>query len=198
MTERLEEALQARQRHGIRRPKRAAVLVPIVDDGVRPCLILTRRTESVGTHKGQVAYPGGLMEPSDGDARTTALREAEEEIGLPRELVRVLGELDDFPTIFDDVSVTPVVGVIRELGDLTPQPTEVARIFTIPIENLVRPEGWTSQPYSRNGVVYPVYYFEHDGETLWGLSAYITLHLLALTSMGAPFEIPWPRRAENL
>jgi 8-oxo-dGTP pyrophosphatase MutT (NUDIX family) len=188
MLEGLAERLAGRERRRITRARRAAVLVPVIDDGELR-LLLTRRTEDLATHKGQVAFPGGMGEPDDADAVATALRETEEEIGLPRAHVEVLGALDDFPTVTDRVAVTPVVGRVASLPPLRPQQSEVARIFTIPVEALRRPEGWEMQRVERGGVVYPLYFFAHDGETLWGLSAYITLHLLDVAGL-APFPLP--------
>src|SRR5688500_3612213 len=106
------------------RARRAAVLVPIVDDGGAPRLLLTRRAEQMSSHKGQVAFPGGMVDPRDRDVTDAALREAEEEIALPRASVETLGELDDFPTVTDTVSVTPVVGRITRLPPLVAAPGE--------------------------------------------------------------------------
>src|SRR5205809_7526270 len=100
----LRERLSRRARRRLERPQRAAVLVPIVDDGGPLRLLLTRRTEDLPTHAGQVAFPGGLVEPGEEDPANTALREAEEEVGLPKGAVEVLGLLDDFPTRTDTVS----------------------------------------------------------------------------------------------
>ncbi len=103
----LRERLPRRPRRALGRPQRAAVLVPIVDDGGPLRLLLTRRTEDLPTHAGQVAFPGGLVEPGEEDPVNTALREADEEVGLPKGAVEVLGLLDDFPTRPDTVAVTP-------------------------------------------------------------------------------------------
>jgi 8-oxo-dGTP pyrophosphatase MutT (NUDIX family) len=185
-------ALAARRRRHLERPRRAAVLVPVIDDGGPLRLLLTRRTEALATHKGHVAFPGGMADPGDVDAVDTALREAEEEIALPRSAVEILGVLDDFPTVTDGVAVTPVVGRILRLPPLIPQPEEVARIFTIPFDVLRRPDGWEVKQYTRGDVTWPVYFFPYDGETLWGLSAYIALHLLDAGGLGAPFPLPEP------
>jgi 8-oxo-dGTP pyrophosphatase MutT (NUDIX family) len=185
-------ALAARQRRQLDRPRRAAVLVPVIDDGGPLRLLLTRRTEDLATHKGHVAFPGGMADPGDRDAVDTALREAEEEIGLPRDAVEILGVLDDFPTVTDLVAVTPVVGRVVRLPELRPQPGEVARIFSIPFDALQRPEGWEVKSYTRGDVTWPVFFFPYDGEMLWGLSAYIALHLLDAGGLGPPFPLPPP------
>lgn len=170
--------------------RRAAVLVPIIDDGGPLRLLLTRRTEDTPTHKGHVAFPGGGVSLADPDAASAALREAFEEVALPREAVDVIGELDDFPTVYWRSVVTPVVGRVRRLPPLTPDPREVARIFEIPFDALRDPARWTVQDVERDGVRWPVFFFPWDGETLWGLSAYITMSLLALMPGGAPYAMP--------
>ena len=185
--ERLGDVLDGRDRRTMRRASEAAVLVPVIDDGGPLRILLTRRTETVGTHKGQVSFPGGRSHPEDDGPVDTALREAEEEIGLHPSAVEILGLLDDYPTVTQTMVVTPVVGRITELPPLKPQPSEVARIFEIPVESLLESKGWIARHHPSAGG-WPVFYFDFDGETLWGLSAFITLHLLDLSGLGAPVE----------
>ncbi len=188
----LRERLPHRPRRTLGRPRRAAVLVPIVDDGGPLRLLLTRRTEDLPTHAGQVAFPGGLVEPGEDDPVNTALREAEEEVGLPKEAVEVLGLLDDFPTRTDTVVVTPVVGVLRRVPPLRALAAEVARIFDIPIHDLTQADRWTWREESRGDRRLWIYYFLHEGETLWGLSARIVLHLLEVSDLGSPVPLRPP------
>lgn len=185
----LTQILRDRDRHTVSRPGQAAVLVPIIDDAEGVRLLLTRRTDTVRSHKGQVAFPGGFVEPTDADVVQAALREAHEEVALPPDRVEVLGLLDEFPTVTDTVAVTPVVGRVTELPPLVAQPDEVARIFSVPLTALRVPDAWRMEMVTKNGVTWPLYFFEWDGETLWGLSAYITLHLLDLVGE-APFDVP--------
>jgi 8-oxo-dGTP pyrophosphatase MutT (NUDIX family) len=188
----LEAALAQRRRRSDARNQYAAVLVPIIDDGGPLRLLLTRRSEELPTHKGQVAFPGGRVEADDEGPVAAALRETYEEIGMAPEYVDVIGRLDDFPTVTDDMMVTPVVGWIRELPPLVAAEDEVARIFSIPIQALMESERWVTRHWDRGGKQYPVFYFDWDGETLWGLSAYITLQLLALLPAGPPIQLPAP------
>ena len=188
----LKAAIQRRKRRVQRRPKHAAVLVPIILDGDEPHLLLTRRTDTLSTHKGQVAFPGGRTEEDDVDRTATALREAEEEVGLPRGHVDILGLLDDFPTVTGDTIVTPVIGVVRRLPPLRAEPGEVARIFQIPFSALQEKERWYIRQWDFEGKPHPVYYFDWDGETLWGLSAFITLQVLDLLPERGPFRLPPP------
>jgi 8-oxo-dGTP pyrophosphatase MutT (NUDIX family) len=185
----LRDRLPHRTRLRLERPQRAAVLVPIVDDGGPLRLLLTRRTEDLPTHAGQVAFPGGLVEPGEDDPIRTALREAEEEIGLPPGAVEVLGLLDDFPTRPDTVAVTPVAGVLRRVPPLVAREAEVARIFDIPVADLMQADRWTSREEDRAGRRHRVHYFLHEGETLWGLSARIVLHLLDVSVLGSPVPL---------
>ena len=109
----------------------------------------------------------------------TALREAQEEVNIDPGHVEVLGLLDDMPTVTNRVMVTPVVGLLTQEPELVADPTEVARIFTIPIRALMNSNGWETRYHRHNDREWPIYYFQWDGETLWGLSAYITLQFLS-------------------
>ena len=171
--------LQQRNRLVRTAQRRAAILVPIVrtDDGFE--LILTRRTESLSTHRGQVAFPGGGQDPTDADLVATALREAHEEVGLIPSLVDVVGLLDDIPTVTEETIVTPVVGFLKSMPDLVANPAEVARIFTIPSDVLMETDNWRIERTTHRGRTYPLYFLDHSDETLWGLSAYVTRQLLA-------------------
>jgi len=191
----LRDRLPKRSRRVLERPGRAAVLVPILDDGGALRLLLTRRTLDLPTHAGQVAFPGGSVEPGESDPAKTALREAEEEIGLPADAVEELGLLDDFPTRTDAVAVTPVVGVVRRVPPLRARAAEVARIFDIPVADLTQADRWTWREEPRGGRRLRVYYFLHEGETLWGLSARIVLHLLEVSDLGSPVPLRLPEYA---
>ncbi|GAB1385888.1 CoA pyrophosphatase [Melaminivora sp.] len=120
-----------------RAPAQAAVLVPIVLRE-RPTVLLTERTAHLSTHSGQVAFPGGRSDPQDADAAATALREAQEEVGLEPEAVEVLGPLATYTTGTAFV-VTPVVGLVRPGQVLRPNPHEVADIFEVPLDFLLDP-----------------------------------------------------------
>jgi 8-oxo-dGTP pyrophosphatase MutT (NUDIX family) len=116
----------------------AAVLVPLVerDDGLT--VLLTERTAHLRDHAGQISFPGGRSEPSDADAIDTALREAEEEVGLARRHVEVLGALPVYRTV-TNYDVTPIVGLVRPPFTLRPDPHEVAEAFEVPLAFLMAP-----------------------------------------------------------
>mgnify|MGYP001368574977 CR=1 FL=1 len=190
--EKLRGRLDARRRIGESGLKRAAVLVAICVADAKPHLLLTRRTDTVPTHKGQVAFPGGGATDEDEGPHQTALREAEEEVGLDPLSVEILGCLDDFPTVNRDTWVTPVVAVLRQKPSLEPDPNEVARIFWVSLDDLVDKKRWRREEHLLGASRWPVFYFDADGENLWGLSAYIVLQLLALLPAGAPLALPAP------
>ena len=189
----LSDALRAQfpldQRRVLNRPKKAAVLVPLVEDESEPRLILTRRASTLSSHQGEVAFPGGMYDAEDLTLTQTALREAYEEIHLPPHQVDILGILDDMMPKSERVAVTPVVGVIEHLPPLKANPGEVDRIFEIPISVLLDKDQWRTKTTLWRGRYWPLYFFDYDGETLWGLSAYIVLNLLQYTPYGSPFKI---------
>ena len=158
--------------------RRAAVLIPLVRENDDWSVLLTARTEFVEDHKGQVAFPGGAMEPSDGSAEQAALREAEEEIGLPTKEVKILGSLPTYLTI-SNYLVTPVVAAIPWPFPLKLQTSEVSRAFTIPLAFLMQPENHSERVTEIRGQKLPIVYFKaYRGEVLWGISARIMLALL--------------------
>ena len=118
-------------------PSEAAVLVAVTDRA-EPGVILTQRTETMRKHPGQVAFPGGRVDPEDADAVATALREAEEEIGLPPTAVRVAGLADRYRT-GTGYHITPVVGVVAPDLPLRPSEAEVASVFEVPLAFLLDP-----------------------------------------------------------
>ena len=187
----LSASLPSYERRILKRSRRAGVLVGLIEDEGPPRLLLTRRAKTLGQHSGEVAFPGGMSESQDEDLIATALREAYEEVGLPPSTVEVLGLLDDLTPSVTDIAVTPVVGVIRSLPPLRPNPSEVARIFEIPIEPLLAASNWRMEEKQWQGRLWPIYFFDYDQETLWGLSAYITLLLLNLTPQGSPVDLSW-------
>ena len=170
----------------------AAVLIPLFhatsDENNNHIwhILLTRRTEAVAEHQGQVAFPGGRAEPADTSPESTALREAYEEIGLDPTQVRILGRMNRLRTI-TNYCVTPVIGVIPWPYPIRLEEIEVSRVFSIPLDWLADPEHHEirnrtiPQPYSQilRRETYPVIYFHtYQDELLWGVSAEITLNFI--------------------
>ena len=154
----------------------AAVLVPLLWQGGEWHLLYTRRTEKVESHKGQVSFPGGACDDGETTPEQTALREAEEEIGILPRNVRLLGRLHPRLTI-SSFLVTPIVGVISWPMVFKPEQAEVARVFTMPLVWLAeRSNRWEFHlPGHDLGVIV---YHPFDGEVLWGATARMTVDFL--------------------
>jgi 8-oxo-dGTP pyrophosphatase MutT (NUDIX family) len=157
----------------------AAVLVPIVDRG-QPHIVFAKRTDRVGHHGGQVSFPGGIVDPGDRTSLDAALRECEEEIGLPRAAVEPLGVLDDTETFATQFVITPWVGRVREPVAWKPDGEEIEKVIEVPFATLVRADAFRVEIWEREGVRRPVYFLEYEGETIWGATARILRHYLAL------------------
>lgn len=134
-----------------RSPAAAAVLLPLVARPEGWQVLLTRRTEHLRDHAGQISFPGGRSEPGDADAAATALREAEEEVGLPASAVQVLGTLPVYTTVTRFV-VTPVVGLLQPPLQLAPDPFEVAEAFEVPLQFLMTPAHHRRHRFEAGGV----------------------------------------------
>ncbi|MGH7309960.1 MAG: CoA pyrophosphatase [Candidatus Rokuibacteriota bacterium] len=157
----------------------AAVLVPIVDRG-EPHLLFAKRTDRVGHHKGQISFPGGVVDPGDDSFLAAALRECEEEIGLPRRAVEALGMLDDIETVATQFIVTPIVGLVREPIAWRPDGEEIERVLEVPWSALTDHRRFRVEHRERGGMSHPVYFYEWGGETIWGATARIVKHYLDL------------------
>lgn len=162
-------------------PIPAAVLIPLLRKGDYWHVLFIRRSANQhDPHSGQVAFPGGACDPGDGNVIETALREAQEEIGLKPHDVRVVGQLNQFYTI-TSYRVTPIVGVIPWPYTFHLATDEVRRAFTIPLEFLAdennRSVELRQMPHPHPPI--PVIYFrQYDGEVLWGASARFILRLI--------------------
>ena len=156
--------------------KCAAVLVPLVWHAEEWHLLFTRRTDRVESHKGQVSFPGGACDEGETTPEQTALREADEEIGLQPTDIKVLGRLANLITI-SYFRVTPVVGVVKWPTVFRVGEHEVARVFTIPLAWLAEASNrWQFEIPGRNRSV--IAYHPYDGELLWGATARMTVDFL--------------------
>jgi 8-oxo-dGTP pyrophosphatase MutT (NUDIX family) len=157
----------------------AAVLVPLYLDGGAWHVLLTQRTHLVETHKGQVSFPGGRVDPGDTSRVDTALREAEEEVGLRREDVTVLGQLDELLTV-TQYHITPIVGVFPWPYKFVLSTAELSEVFGAPLAWLANPDNLEIQEREPMvpGRKIPVYYLHYQGYTIWGATARMLLNLI--------------------
>lgn len=161
----------------------AAVLVAFVDRP-HPTILLTRRQAAMRKHSGQVAFPGGRADADDADLIETALREAEEEVALPREAVTVVGMVPVYGTV-TGYRVTPVLAVIPPDLALVPQPSEVARVFEVRCDHLFDPAMQVRRSVEWDGGIRHYWEVHYDGERIWGATAGMIRNIGALLGLDA-------------
>lgn len=160
------------------RPARpAAVLLPLVDGG-EPSVVFTKRTEHLPRHPGEISFPGGMRHDGDADLLATALRETEEELGLPRRLVDVLGTLQPLETFTTGLTIVPFVGALEADPTFTANPGEIAVVLEFPLSRLLEVEQRMS--WEHEGTTYHGHVYELDGHTIWGATARILNEFLGL------------------
>lgn len=163
---------------------KSAVLFTIIPHADVPYeLVLIHRTNRGSRHRGEMAFPGGKLDPNDKSLKDTALREAEEEIGVPRENVKLLGCLHDFPTMTRYI-ITPFLGIIHEDQKLVKEKREVQKIVKIPISFFTNKSNFKEQVMDIEGKNFPVFYFNYEDQksdqryTIWGATAYMIVTFL--------------------
>ena len=154
----------------------AAVLVPLVEHAEEPSILLTRRADHLDKHSGQVAFPGGKVEESDASPIATALREAEEEIGLDPDYVEVAGVLDTYQT-GTGFLILPVVGFVRPGFSLTPDANEVADIFEVPASIALTEASYKTDSGEWKGRMWNFYSMDYQGYNIWGATAGMLMHI---------------------
>jgi 8-oxo-dGTP pyrophosphatase MutT (NUDIX family) len=162
--------------------RRAAVLVPILMDNREARVVYTVRKGDLADHAGQISFPGGSAESTDGSLLETALREAEEEIDLSPRLVEVIGEMEEFYIPPSNFRVSPFVGLLTPEAELVLAPDEVEEIFTVSLKTLSAPETLRRVPWHFEGHDYEVPVFAVDSpypRNIWGATAAMTAALLA-------------------
>lgn len=160
---------------------RAAVLIPLIDDGAIR-MLLTERAGSLQSHGGEVAFPGGREDEEDGSSLITALRETEEEVGIRPEDVEVVGELRPFVSKYG-LLVTPFVGVIRQPVVYRPSHDEIASLFEVPIEFFGQTEPVRIDDLDRQGERNMVPAWDFDGYEIWGLTSLIITEFLEVAGI---------------
>jgi 8-oxo-dGTP pyrophosphatase MutT (NUDIX family) len=154
----------------------AAVLVPLVDRPQGVTILLTQRTDHLARHAGQIAFPGGRVEEADADAEATALRETEEEIGLPRDRIEPCGRLDRYVTR-TGFTVIPVVAIVHPPFTLSLDPHEVADSFEVPLSFILDPANRKMQGSEYQGILRHFHVFPYGTRNIWGATAGMLVNL---------------------
>lgn len=169
----------------------AAVLVPITRSE-EPELVLTLRASGLSTHGGEVAFPGGRRDPADPDLVHTALRESEEEIGLPPGLVEVIGPLSPVVSRYG-IRVTPFVALIPDYVEYRPNDAEIASVFSVPLDFLRQDPRETTQRIDHQGCSWYVPCYRYGPYKIWGLTAIMVVELVnVLFDAGIEMQRPSP------
>ena len=167
--------------------RHAGVLIPLLEDKGIHKILFTKRTDRVEHHKGQISFPGGSVDEEDSSSLETALRESEEEIGLSREDVKVLGRIDDTLTLASDFIVHPFVGLVPYPYDFVINAGEVERLIIVPID-VFQTENSEPNIYAVEfeGETYHTQAYEYNGDVIWGATARMIENLMGIIARKLP------------
>jgi 8-oxo-dGTP pyrophosphatase MutT (NUDIX family) len=154
----------------------AAVLVPLINRAEGMTVLLTQRTAHLSAHAGQISFPGGRVEEEDADAIVTALRETEEEVGLTRDLIDVIGRLDTYVT-GTGFEITPIVGLVEPAYTLTIDPFEVAEAFEVPLSYILDRKNHNRTERESAGRTRVFFVLPYQGRNIWGATAGMLVNL---------------------
>jgi len=171
----------------------AGVLIALTDNSADPEVVLTRRANHLSTHSGEIAFPGGKRDDTDPDLLYTALREAEEEVGLNPDEVEVLGQMGQVLSKHM-LQVTPFVGIIASDAELIPNLDELDRIHRVPLSFFLEDRRHRTDAINFKGMTHYVPAYEYEGDIIWGLTAYMLVELL---NVGFDARIPMKMRPEH-
>jgi 8-oxo-dGTP pyrophosphatase MutT (NUDIX family) len=154
------------------RERPAAVLLLLYERAGEPVTLLTRRSQHVGGHKGEISLPGGAPEPGDESLYATALRECWEEVGVEPAAVTLLGALDPVLTVVTNYAITPFVARLAR-PVFTPNPREVDQLIELPLRRLIEPGALREELWQRDGVPRTIYFYSYGAHVIWGATARI-------------------------
>jgi 8-oxo-dGTP pyrophosphatase MutT (NUDIX family) len=157
----------------------SAVLVPLVSVGTTTQLLLTQRTNTVETHKGHIAFPGGMVDEDDRDRCATALREVREELGITADAIETIDLLDDLATPTGFI-ITPVVGFLHVMPHIDPNPAEVADVFLVPFSFLETPANCRRETRLTEFGPRETWQYDYEGRIIWGATAAIIHELMTI------------------
>ena len=170
----LSKVLSNLEEKYIREPSKlikAAVILPLLEGAKGAEILLTRRTNQVKSHRGQVSFPGGTVSPQDRGVTDTALRETEEEIGVERSRIKVLGSLPPLSTVSTGYFVYPTIAVLLPPFNFKRNEREVREIFTVPLDFVLDEQNWRLGPVETEDGTFTSFYFRYQGYLVWGMTA---------------------------
>jgi 8-oxo-dGTP pyrophosphatase MutT (NUDIX family) len=156
----------------------AAVLIPLYEKAGEHYLVVTKRTETVNDHRGQISFPGGVHQAGDESLMDTALRESWEEIGLNPKDVEILGELDSMCTFTTNYAVSPFVAAIPYPYEFKASPEEVEEIIEVPLAALLDRSNFWEELQPLQGELVPQYFYKYGDRVIWGATARILKQFL--------------------
>lgn len=177
----IKSILKNHKKHVIqaRRYKYSAVLLLLYERNQEPHILLTKRTDNLKKHRGEISCPGGSMEPEDETLLDTALRETEEEISIPRNQIEILGELEDMFTLSRYI-ITPFVGFTQYPFDIKVSNDEVEYVIEVPLNVFLTKDLFSENYHEFQGKKFPIYYYTFNEHVIWGATAYMINQFIQL------------------
>jgi 8-oxo-dGTP pyrophosphatase MutT (NUDIX family) len=166
----------------------AAVLIMLFEKNGEPWVVFTKRSESVRHHKGEISFPGGVRDPEDDTLADTAIREAQEELGIDPADVEILGELDDLPTFVSGFVISPFVALVPEKEVYDHSPDEISEVIRVPLSRLAAIQ--REATWEREGYQFTTQVFDVDGNVIWGATGRILSNFLE--AVGPALGLPAP------
>jgi 8-oxo-dGTP pyrophosphatase MutT (NUDIX family) len=178
----LSDTLEGQRPHA----RKAAVLIGLFDQQGETCVVFIRRSSRLRSHGGEIAFPGGGVERTDSSLIMTALREAQEEIGLDPSRVEVLGVLEPVYTVVSNYLALPVVAFLPGgLGQVKLQSSEVTEVLVVPLRVLADPSIYHSEEWTRGGLTRTIHFYDYGPYRIWGATARMLRTFLELLEQGS-------------